>query len=42
VRARLSPDGLYVAWIDGSIGNRGLDIILKTVGKAFRNAPWAG
>ena len=42
VRARLEPDGLYVAWIDGTIGNRGLDIILMTASQSFRECSVGG
>jgi spermidine synthase len=42
VRARLEPDGLYVAWIDGTIGNRGLDIILKTASQSFKECSVGG
>jgi tetratricopeptide (TPR) repeat protein len=35
VRRRLTPDGVYVTWLDGRIGDRGLDIILETLRGAF-------
>ena len=41
VRRRLTPDGLYVTWIDSRVGDRGLDIILKTLGGSFTHC-WLG
>jgi spermidine synthase len=35
VRKRLEPGGVYVTWFDGRIGDRGLDIILKTISESF-------
>ena len=37
VESRLTPDGVYVTWIDSRIGDRGIDIILNTLGRVFRN-----
>jgi len=36
VRRLLATDGIYVTWIDSRIGDRGMDIILKTLGQSFR------
>lgn len=35
VRDRLTPDGLYVTWLDNRIGDRGVDIILSTLRESF-------
>lgn len=35
VLRRLTPDGVYVTWLDGRIGDRGLDIILQSLRDAF-------
>ena len=35
IRQRLTPDGVYVTWIDTRVGAHGLDIILKTVKESF-------
>ena len=32
---RLTPDGVYVTWVDNRIGDRGMDIILKTLSQVF-------
>jgi spermidine synthase/Flp pilus assembly protein TadD len=37
VKNRLTPDGVYVTWIDSRIGDRGIDIILETLGRSFRH-----
>lgn len=37
VRERLTPDGLYATWLDAGIGDRGLDIVLKSLHGSFRN-----
>lgn len=43
VRRCLRPGGLYVTWIDSRIGDRGLDIILKTVkASGFQECSLAG
>ena len=36
VKSRLTPEGVYVTWIDSRIGDRGFDIILKTLNTQFR------
>ncbi len=36
VRHRLAPDGVYVTWFDGRVGNHGLDIVLKTIKNNFK------
>jgi predicted membrane-bound spermidine synthase/thioredoxin-like negative regulator of GroEL len=35
IRGRLEPDGVYVTWVDSRVGERGLDIMLKTLGSGF-------
>jgi len=35
IRRRLTPDGVYVTWIDVLVGQKGLDIMLKTATRAF-------
>ena len=42
VRQRLTPDGIYVTWVDTGIGPRGLDIIFKTVTNSFAHCALAG
>ncbi len=37
VQRRLAPDGVYVTWVDNRIGDRGLDIVLETLSRAFRH-----
>jgi len=37
VRNRLTKDGLYVTWLDMRVGDRGVDIILKTLAQVFRH-----
>ena len=32
---KLTPDGIYTTWIDGKIGDRGVDIILKSLRGTF-------
>ncbi len=39
VRARLLPAGVYVTWVDSRVGERGIEIMLKTLGEAF---PYCG
>lgn len=34
IRRCLRPNGVYVTWVDARVGDRGLDIILKTVAAA--------
>lgn len=41
VRDRLTPDGVYITWVDARVGDRGLDIILKTLSQSFREC-WLG
>jgi len=38
---RLTPDGVYMTWIDVEIGDRGLNIILESLGRSFREC-WIG
>ena len=35
VKRRLTPDGIYVTWVDSRVGDRGMDILSKTVTEAF-------
>ena len=37
IRQRLTPGGIYVTWVDSRVGDRGLDIVLKTVGRSFNH-----
>jgi spermidine synthase len=37
VKQRLTPDGLYVTWVDTRVGDRGLDIILRTLHATFKS-----
>jgi len=37
VKNRLTPDGVYVTWMDSRIGDQGVDIILRTLQKTFRH-----
>ena len=37
VSSRLKPDGVYTTWLDRKIGDRGIDIILKTLKGTFEN-----
>jgi predicted membrane-bound spermidine synthase len=41
VRNRLTPDGVYITWVDSRVGERGLDIILKTLHQSFAHC-WLG
>jgi predicted membrane-bound spermidine synthase len=41
VRARLTPDGVYVTWFDSRVGDRGADIILATLSRVFDDC-WLG
>ncbi len=36
VKQHLAPNGVYVTWIDPRIGDRGMDITLKTLSQVFR------
>jgi len=38
VKKRLAPDGVYMTWIDSRIGDRGVDILLKTLGQSFSHS----
>ncbi len=40
-RQRLTPDGVYATWFDSRVGDRGADIILRTVGEVFEHC-WMG
>ena len=35
VRQKLTPDGVYITWIDGKLNDEGLDIILRSIDSAF-------
>ena len=35
IKQRLTPDGVYITWVDSRIGDRGMDITLKTLSQAF-------
>ncbi len=37
VKRRLAPDGVYLTWVDGRIGDRGIDVILGTLEQSFRH-----
>ena len=39
VRSRLLSAGVYVTWVDSRVGERGIEIMLKTLGEAF---PYCG
>ena len=42
-RRLMTPDGVYVTWIDSRVGDRGLDIIFKTIRQAgFKECALAG
>ena len=41
IRQRLTPDGVYVTWVDSRVGERGLDIILKSLQQSFAHC-WIG
>ncbi|MFT5116907.1 MAG: spermidine synthase [Kiritimatiellia bacterium] len=34
-KSKLTPDGVYVTWVDWHVGDRGLDIILQTLDQSF-------
>jgi len=36
IKQHLNPEGIYVTWMDARIGDRGADIILRTIRKHFR------
>ena len=35
VLEKMTPDGIYITWVDGRIGDRGFDIILETLRTSF-------
>jgi hypothetical protein len=35
VRTHLTPDGVYVTWVDARVGDRGMDILLNTLSESF-------
>jgi len=37
VHDRLSSDGIYVTWMDSRIGDKGVDIVLNTIARSFKN-----
>ncbi|WP_125469089.1 tetratricopeptide repeat protein [Methylomagnum ishizawai] len=37
VKTQLRPDGVYATWVDSRIGDAGINIILKTLGAAFKH-----
>ena len=37
IRETLTPDGLYATWLDAGIGDRGLDIVLKSLRGSFKH-----
>ncbi len=37
IKQRLNPGGIYVTWMDARIGDRGADIILRTIRDSFRH-----
>jgi spermidine synthase len=42
-RRSMTPDGIYVTWVDARVGDRGLDIIFKTIREAgFKECALAG
>jgi len=41
VKQRLTDDGVYVTWVDSRVGNKGMDIMLKTLSQTF-NSCWLG
>lgn len=41
VKQRMTPDGVYVTWVDTRTGDRGVDIILRTLSQSFRTC-WLG
>lgn len=34
-KSRLTPDGVYMTWLDWHVGDKGLDIILQTLDQSF-------
>ncbi len=41
VKKRLTPDGLYVTWVDSRVGDEGIRIMLRTLGQSFRHVALA-
>jgi len=37
IHDRLSPDGIYVTWMDSRIGDKGVDIVLNTIAGSFKH-----
>jgi tetratricopeptide (TPR) repeat protein len=37
VRRHLTPDGVYLTWLDGRTGDEGVDIVLATLGEVFES-----
>ncbi|MDD5028969.1 MAG: tetratricopeptide repeat protein [Rhodoferax sp.] len=37
INKRLTPDGVYITWMDSRIGDAGTDIILRTLKKTFKH-----
>jgi spermidine synthase len=37
IKQRLEDDGIYVTWIDRRVGNRGINIMLKSLGTTFEH-----
>lgn len=42
VKKRLTPDGVYVTWVDMLVGQRGLDIMLETAQRSFPHCALGG
>lgn len=36
IKPRLRPDGIYATWVDSRIGDKGFDIIVKTLNQQFK------
>jgi spermidine synthase len=41
VGQRLTPDGVYVTWLDSRVGENGVNIILETLARSFQDC-WLG
>lgn len=37
IHDRLTPDGIYVTWMDSRIGDKGVDIVLNTIAGSFKH-----
>jgi len=37
IHDRLTPDGIYVTWMDSRIGDKGVDIVLNTLARSFKH-----